>query len=62
VVGRRGMAVGVMSGGGGRQLVVQGGCTDGAVLVAWLNRSERGRSGLSAMAQRRQEWWRSGGQ
>jgi hypothetical protein len=33
----------------------------GAVLRVWLNRSERGRSGLSAVAQRRRERWHSGG-
>jgi hypothetical protein len=34
---------------------------DGAVLGAWSNRSERGRSGLSTAAQRQREHRRSGG-
>jgi hypothetical protein len=33
----------------------------GAVLGEWLNRSERGQSGLSTVARWRQERWCSGG-
>jgi hypothetical protein len=54
---RWGWRPGVVVDGSGCGEVIHG----GAVLRAWSNRSERGQSGLSTVAQWRWEWWHSGG-